>query len=470
MIYRSAIWVCFFLFNLTHFTYANEVNRINIDAGSSFVIPAPSIKRIAIGNGNIVQASAVNGKEVLVFGKSKGSTTLEIWMSNGKRKSYLIIVNPEGIKRIHEELNILLKSIPNATAIVAGDKVVIQGEDLSDADRIKISSLSSLYPEVIDFTSQQGWDRMVMLDVQVIELPSTRMQELGIRWDSSSTGGMQTGVAWESSSSSIHNRPGNSALDLNYPAKNLAGMFGVNALLSSRIAALTKSGEAVILAQPQLLARNGSTASFLAGGEVPYAAVDKDGRSTTVFRKYGVSLNITPHADRSGSIRSKLDIEVSSVDSTIAVPGGPALKVRRASTEFNVRSGQTLVVGGFLSRDRSVDREGLPGLSEISLFGKLFGVERDQIRQTELAIFVTPVVVDADDPGLSSQIHRGKSILKDAFNESPRLINELNSKRDGAPNVPSASLGNQWEHIENTSDHMSISNELPSSVPNQWED
>lgn len=470
MIYRSALWVSVFLCNLIPFAYANEVNRISIDAGSSFVIPAPSIKRIAIGNGNIVQASAVNGKEVLVFGKNKGSTTLEIWLSNGKRMSYLIIVNPEGIKRIHEELNLLLKSIPNAKAIVAGDKVVIQGEDLSDADRIKIASLSSLYPEVIDFTSQQGWDRMVMLDVQVIELPSTRMQELGIRWDSSSTGGMQTGVAWESSSSSLINRPGSSALDLNYPAKNIAGMFGVNALLSARIAALTKSGEAVILAQPQLLARNGSTASFLAGGEVPYAAVDKDGRSTTVFRKYGVSLNITPHADRSGSIRSKLDIEVSSVDSTIAVPGGPALKVRRASTEFNVRSGQTLVVGGFLSRDRSIDRDGLPGLSEISLFGKLFGVERDQMRQTELAIFVTPIVVDADDPGMSSQIHRGKSILKDTFNENTRLINDEISKQMRSSTHPSASLNTQWEQHESEVGQVSASNEIPRSISNQWED
>lgn len=425
------------LFVISRHAMAIEPVHITIEAGSSTVLQATAIKRLAVGNGNIVQASAMNGKEVLVFAKSKGETTLEIWQANGKRQSYRITVNPEGIKRIHQELTQLLKSIPNAKAVIAGDKVVIQGEELADADRMKIANLANLYPEVIDFTSQLGWDRMVMLDVQVIELPSTRMQELGVRWDPTSTGGMQTGVAWEASSGSVTQRAGQSALDVAYPAKQIAGMFGLNAILSARIAALSKSGEAVVLAQPQLLARNGSTASFLAGGEVPYAAVDKDGRSTTTFRKYGVSLNITPHADRSGTVRSKLEIEVSSVDATIAVPGGPALKVRRATTEFNVRSGQTIVVGGFLSREQSIDLDGVPGLSSVPVLGRLFGVERDQVRKTELAIFVTPIVVDADDPHLVSRVHRGQAILADTFKDAPRLM-------DGFP-ANQHTVFDQWE-------------------------
>ena len=427
--------------------YSKETNRLAVEAGSSVVILAPTVKRIAVGNGNIVQANAMNGKEVLVFGKSKGSTTIDLWFSNGKRVSYQIVVTPEGMKRIHEELTQLLKTIPNAQALIAGDKVVIQGEDLSDADRSKISNISKLYPDVIDFSSQQGWDRMVLLDVQVIEIPTTRMQDLGVRWDPSSTGGMQTGIAWEASSSNILQRAGEAALDVAYPTKHVAGMFGLNALLNARIAALSKSGEAVVLAQPQLLTRSGSTASFLAGGEVPYATVDKEGRSITTFRQYGVSLNITPRADRLGAIRSKLEIEVSSVDATISVPGGPALKVRRASTEFNVRSGQTLVVGGFLSREKTIDREGVPGVSNLPVLGRLFSAEREQARQTELAIFVTPVVVDADDPQMVMRATKGNAILSDTFKEPARLINSYTKDQPAVSPNHYSGKHSQWEDL-----------------------
>lgn len=437
-----ARFVLLYLLIMNGETHAKESIRIEIEAGSSTVIQTPSIKRIAVGNGNIVQATVIHGKEVLIFGKGKGATTLEIWLANGKRQSYRVAVSPEGLKRVYDELNLLLKSIPNARAVVAGDRIVIQGEDLSDSDRNKIANLSNLYPELVDFTNHQGWDRMVMLDVQVIELPSTRMQELGVRWDASSTSGMQTGVAWESGTYETAKRADESGMDVAKTAKRVAGMLGLNAVLFARVSALAKSGEAVILAQPQLLARNGSTASFLAGGEVPYAAVDKDGRSTTVFKKYGVSLNITPHADRMGAIRSKVEIEVSSVDATIAVPGGPALKIRRASTEFNVRSGQTIVIGGFLSRERTVDRDGIAGVSDVPILGRLFGVEREQTRKTELAIFVTPIIVDADDPYMSTKVHQGKAILKDTFQDAVRITNDLPGPLSGKSMNESF---DQWE-------------------------
>src|SRR5690606_37641654 len=206
-----------------------------------------------------------------------------------------------------------------------------------------------------------GWDRMVLLDVQVVELPTSRLREFGVQWDSVSQGGLQAGLAW---------RPGAGvqpaetdvagAPPLAMQGMGAGGYFGVNALISGRSAALAQRGEAVMLAQPQLLARSGTTASFLAGGEVPYSTTDAQGNSVTEFKPYGVSLNITPRIDRNGAIRSRIEVEASSVDTSLSVAGGPALRTRRASTEFNVRSGQTLVLGGFLSRERSEERTGLP--------------------------------------------------------------------------------------------------------------
>ena len=393
---------------------------VKLEVGSSTILKLASVERLAIGNSEVLQATVINQNEVVVFGKKSGITTLDVWRTPGKRHSYQVRVSPEGFERVQEEIKKLLKSIPMARSSVVGDKLIVEGENLSDSDQAKIARLVQRYPELLDFTSQVGWDQMVMLDVKVIEIPSARVQELGIRWDST----------------------------LPLPLTGAGGLPGVNSLLSARINALTQAGEATVLAQPQLLARSGSTATFLAGGEVPYTSTDKDGKSTTSFKKYGVSLNITPHVDRSMAVRSKIDIEVSSVDQTLASSAGPALKIRRASTEFNVRSGQTLVLGGFLSRERSRDRDGVPGLSEIPGIGSLFGVKRDYYQETELAIFVTPIVVSADHPDMARRINNASAILDQDFEASPRLNTPILDQK-GPPNWNhDKHIASQWETLD----------------------
>lgn len=460
----------FFIFFMMIFygsTHADPLQTLDLETGASIILKAPALERIAVGNSQVVQASQINGREVIVFGKAKGATTIDIWLKGGQRKSYLVHVKSSVLTRIHSEIKALLVSIPNARSSIVGEKIIIEGDDLGDVDQAKIARFSAKYPEVLDLTSQIGWDRMVLLDVQVIEIPSSRMQELGVRWDPSQANGMHAGVAWEGGSSAIGQRPGESMLDVPFPLKQSAGYLGLNALLSARIAALSKSGEAVILAQPQLLARSGSTASFLAGGEVPYASVDKDGKSTTTFKKYGVSLNITPNVDRHSAVRSKIEIEVSSVDTTISVPGGPAMKIRKASTEFNVRSGQTLVLGGFLSRERSTDRDGLPAVSDIPILGSLFGVDRKMERQTELAIFVTPVVVDAEHPHMRARIESGREIVSSAFPEPPRLNHSI-EQHNQPLSTQFLGQSSQWESSE-SANASEPSRDTPPQI-SQWED
>ena len=158
---------------------------LKLEVGSSTVLKLANVERLAIGNGEVVQATVINQNEIVVFGKKSGSTTLDIWRTTGKRVSYQIRVAPEGFSRVQEDIKSLLKTIPMARSSVVGDKLIIEGENLSDSDQAKISRLAQRYPELLDFTSQVGWDKMVLLDVQVIEIPSARLQEMGVRWDSS---------------------------------------------------------------------------------------------------------------------------------------------------------------------------------------------------------------------------------------------------------------------------------------------
>src|SRR3546814_20116085 len=99
----------------------------------------------------------------------------------------------------------------------------------------------------------------------------------------------------------------------------------------------------------------------------------------------------------------------------MSVPGGPALKTRRAATDFNVRSGQTLILAGFLSKEESRNIDQIPGLGSIPILGRLFGSRRFQRNETELALFVTPIVVNPDQPALMRRIDRSRAILKNAF-------------------------------------------------------
>ncbi len=418
---------------------AGEV--IELQVGETRILSHPGVKRVAIGNGQVIGAVEAEGREVVVFARAEGISSMHVWANGGRAQAYELRVVPAGAPRLRAEVEALLARIPGARSSEVGGRILIEGDDLSDDDRVRIAALAERYPAVLDFTGQVGWDRMVQLDVQVVEIPTSRMRDLGVRWDGMSQGGINAGLAWDAGSRGRMKRPGEEVIETMEPASAAAGYFGVNALLSSRIAMLAQSGEAVMLAQPQLLARSGASATFLAGGEVPYAWTDSRGNSTTLFKPYGVQLKITPRIDRNGVIRSLIEVEASSVDTSLSVPGGPALRTRRASTEFNVRSGNTLVIGGFLSRERDDAADGLPWLQDIPVLGALFSSRRYQMRETELAIFVTPKIIAQGEPAMADRVRRGRGVLEAAFPLPPRLGTAAPAA-DGWD--PYSGAGSQW--------------------------
>ena len=396
-----------------------DLQRITLDVGQTHSLPAPGVARVAVGSGQVVQATTVEGKEVLLFARGEGTTSVQIWRTGNRTQVHTVHVRPAGFAGMEAEVSALLQRIPGARANVAGDSIVIEGNGLSDTDRTRIAALAQRYPRILDFTGQVGWDNMVLLDVQVVELPRSRLREFGMAWDVQSASAPRTGAQWTYPAAAA---VGGALAD---PTGSSAAASPRHWLLQAgvgaRLAALAERGDALMLAQPQLIARSGSTANFLAGGEVPYTSTQDGGRSETQFKPYGVGLTITPQIDPDGGIRCRIEVEASAIDTALSLPAGPALRTRRASTEFNVPSGRTLVIGGFLSRETSRRRQGLPLLSDIPVLGALFSIQREERRDTELVIFVTPTVMGPDHPMQAGRLHRARGQLQAAFPEPTPL-------------------------------------------------
>jgi pilus assembly protein CpaC len=171
--------------------------------------------------------------------------------------------------------------------------------------------------------------------------------------------------------------------------------------IDALIDALATHGLITVLAEPNLTAVSGETASFLAGGEFPIPIsqeVDDGGNTiTVVFKQFGVSLSFTPTVLSGNRISLRVRPEVSQLTNEGAVQLGdfiiPALDVRRAETTVELASGQGFAIAGLIQNSSTHDYQKVPGLGDIPILGELFKSERFQRDESELVILVTPYVV-----------------------------------------------------------------------------
>lgn len=410
-----------------------QLPEIEMFVGETRVFPAPGVARIAVGNGQLMSAAALDEREVIVFANAVGTSSLFVWNADGRYQRVKVNIVPGDTARVAREIAAFLANIPNARASVIGDKVIVEGDELSDADLSKIEELAKRYPQIVNFTNRLGWEQMVLMDVKVVEFPVTELREVGLKWQS--VGGAALGAIWqpirrgndgpyqvsirsgEDNAPPITHPDGTSSVPL--PA-SLNVLSAINLGLNAQLNLLAQEGKASVLAEPQLSARNGSKASFLAGGELPYSVSTING-VTVLFKPYGVKLDVLPRVDRHGTIRATIEAEVSSVDPSLSTATGPALLTRKTHTEFNVRSGETIVLSGLLQRDSSTSIDKVPVLGDLPVLGALFRSQRFQNKETELVVFVTPSVVDSASPALAERIDRTTERLTRDLGKPPYL-------------------------------------------------
>jgi pilus assembly protein CpaC len=173
--------------------------------------------------------------------------------------------------------------------------------------------------------------------------------------------------------------------------------------LNIYVKALEERGLARRLAEPNLVALSGDTASFLAGGEFPFPVADANDKISVEFKKFGVGLAFTPTVLADGQINLKIEPEVSDLDysNAIKVNGTtiPSITARRASTTVELRDGQSFAMAGLLQSNNFKNSRQLPWIGDVPVLGALLRSADWQKNETDLVIIVTPRLVQPRAPG-----------------------------------------------------------------------
>src|SRR5690606_6481522 len=123
---------------------------LSLQVGEVRVLAVPDVARVAVGGGPVVNAVTTEENDGIGFGGREGSTVVQVWSEDGTRHRFDVEVAPEGARRLQQELRAVLERIPNARVSAVGDKLIVEGDDLSDADRERLAQLGERYPQLVD--------------------------------------------------------------------------------------------------------------------------------------------------------------------------------------------------------------------------------------------------------------------------------------------------------------------------------
>ena len=370
----------------------------DVRTGSSFV-------DVMVGDPDVADVNPLTDHTLSILGKKIGTTRVQVYAEGKKLIGIFDVEVNYDISRLVNELK---RQFPGSRlrASSVNGRIMLSGEvtDATTLDKAVIIA-RQFSPDIINTVSVMS-PQQVMLEVRFIEISRNASRELGVQWNRFG------------SHSIVNVGDGTTALPVVPATEAAAGVLSGSSPFGFAIArlvaggastdvlinALEQKGIARSLAEPNLVALSGDTASFLAGGEYPIPVAGSFGQITVDYKKYGVGLAFTPTVLSRGLINLKIEPEVSQIDTThtVSVSNGvsvPALIVRRASTTIELRDGQSFMIGGLLQTNNQNLIEQLPWLGSVPVLGALFSSKSYQQNQTDLAIIVTPHVVRPTRPG-----------------------------------------------------------------------
>jgi pilus assembly protein CpaC len=341
-----------------------------------------------------------------VIGAAVGQTNIVFFDSTGAQIAAYDIAVKRDLNGVRAALK---QSMPNSDIQIegVGDGVVLSGSAATPVEAQQAADIAARLvgggEKVVNSIAVRGRDQ-VMLKVTLAEVQRSVVKQLGIDLAASMTYG--TSVV-----SFVNNNPFTANNAPLVAGNAIQGTFGAGPSVRATLRAMESAGVVKTLAEPNLTAISGESATFISGGEFPIptgvtcqtTAGGGIGQcvQTVSFKKFGISLNFTPVVLTEGRISLRVMTEVSEVSSENALTGGqngttiPSIKTRRAETTLEIPSGGAMAMAGLIQDQTKQAINGLPGLAQLPILGTLFR-SRDFINnQTELVVLVTPYVVRA---------------------------------------------------------------------------
>ena len=388
---------------------SDSTNEVAVAVGKALLIDtARPISRVAVGLGDVAEASVITPTEIMVNGRAPGETSLIIWDNRGGRQFFNITVRAssavtsDNLDSLRRELALELPGQPLKVSYENG-VIFLRGtvKNLNGSSRaVQIASTGGKVVNLLN-VDVPAPDPQILLKCRFMSVDRNVEKQLGINVFSSGLGNTIAGVnTGQFSPPSV--TPGTGGAPATPTIGNELNLFaffpGLN--LGATIQALETQGLTETLAEPNIMAVNGKEASFLAGGEFPFPVAEGTGGGTTVsieFKEFGIRLDFIPTITPRGTIRLQVAPEVSQLNFNQAVEVSgfdvPSITTRKVKTEVELSDGQSFVIGGLLDNEETQNFSKIPFLGDIPILGNFFKSMQRTKSNTELIVIVTPQIV-----------------------------------------------------------------------------
>lgn len=391
-------------------TQDEATRELTVMVGKSVVIDSATvIQRISIA-ADIADAVVVNPREVMINGKTPGTTSLVLWQEGQGRVFFNLNVRQDlepTIRGLHESFG------DQVQMTFENNTIFLRGTVTSAQDSERAQSIAATAGKVVNLIKVEvppaPAEPQIMLRVRFADVDRAALTELGINLVSAgalnTAGAISTGQFGGLGPRSVG---GTNSASQPFALQDLLNIFAFRPDLNiaATIRALQQKRLLQLLAEPNLLTINNKEASFLAGGEFPFPVVQGGaaaGAVTIQFREFGVRLNFLPTVTSRNTIRLRVRPEVSSLDfsNALSISGFtvPAMSTRRLDSEIELADGQSFIIGGLLDNRVVESFSKIPGLGDIPILKNLFRSRSMNRQNTELMVLVTPELVQPFQEG-----------------------------------------------------------------------
>jgi pilus assembly protein CpaC len=380
---------------------------LSLGIGKSVVIDLPrDIKDVLVADPKIANAVVRSSQRAYIIGAAIGQTNIVFFDSAGQQIAAYDIAVKRDLNGVRAALK---QALPNSDIQIdgIGDGVMLTGTAANPIEAQQAGDLAARLAggadRVVNSIVVRGRDQ-VMLKVTVAEVRRDIVKQMGIDL----TANMNYGTAVVKFSNTNPFTANNAPL---VATNALTTSFGATPSVQATLRAMESAGVVRTLAEPNLTAISGESATFVSGGEFPIPTgvtcqTTTSGAigncvQTVSFKKFGISLNFTPVVLTEGRISLRVMTEVSEVSSENALTGGaggttiPSIKTRRAETTLEIPSGGAMAMAGLIQEQTKQAINGFPGLMQLPILGSLFRSRDFVNNQTELMVLVTPYIVRA---------------------------------------------------------------------------